>query len=189
MAQIEFYVNDIMRKRCIERLINNDWKHCFVCGKPSDGEASQWHDIPLCAKENGNRCLHNFEQKLMELEAERLGLKIEDDLYTRIKPVMKANIVKDQWAKNSNGEKVFVKGSEFKNELVQGNIVNGMTVGGRRPTYIVVEHVAQDVYKQDYLALKDMDTNELIPLFDVHGHMTSIRQATNDEIEKYNVWL
>lgn len=189
MAQIEFYVNDIMRKRCIERLINNDWKHCFVCGKPSDGEASQWHDLPLCAEENGNRCLHNFEQKLMELEAKRLGLKIEDGLYTRIKPILKVNHVKGQCAKTSTGDDIFVKGYEFKNELVQGNIVNGMTINGHMPTYIVVEHVAQDIYKQDYLALKDMDTNELIPMFDVDGYMTFIRQATDAELNKYNVWL
>ena len=189
MAQIEFYVNDIMRKRCIERLINNDWKHCFVCGKPSDAEASQWHDLPLCAQQNGNSCLHNFEQKLMEIEAKRLGLKVEDDLYTRIKPVKKINITKDHWAKSATGDDVFVKGSEFKTELVQGNIVNGMTINGHMPTYIVVEHVAQDIYKQDYLALKNMDTNELIPMFDVDGYMTFIRQATDAELNKYNVWL
>ena len=117
MAQIEFYVNDIMRKRCIERLINNDWKHCFVCGKPSDGEASQWHDLPLCAEENGNRCLRDFEQKLMELEAKRLGLKIEDGLYTRIKPILKVNHVKGQCAKTSTGDDIVVKGYEFKNDF------------------------------------------------------------------------
>ena len=53
----------LMAKR--EQLRANDsyWDHCFVCGEPSDGEASQWHGRPLCAEENGNRCLRDLENK------------------------------------------------------------------------------------------------------------------------------
>lgn len=186
---MDFYVNDIMRKRCIEKIINNDWNHCFVCGKPSDGEASQWHGRPLCAEENGNRCLRDFEQKLMELEAKRLGLKDEEGLYTRIKPIYKITVTTPKFPLKYPWEKPGGKDKEHYAELVQGDIVDGIYVNDKLPQFIVVEHVAQDIYKQDYLALKDMDTNELIPMFDVDGYMTFIRQATDAELNKYNVWL
>lgn len=186
---MEFYVNDIMRKRCIEKIINDDWNHCFVCGKPSDGEASQWHDLPLCAEENGNRCLRNFEQKLMELEAKRLGLKDEEGLCTRIKPVNKITVTKGQYAINSKGDKMWVKGGEHYAELVQGDIVNGIYINDKLPKFIVVERVMQDTYRQDYLALKNMETNELIPLFDVYAYMNFIRKATPEELKEHNVWL
>ena len=54
---------------------------------------------------------------------------------------------------------------------------------------IVVERVTRDTYRQDYLALKNMETNELIPLFDVEAHMNFIRAATPEEIKEHNVWL
>ena len=171
---MEFYVNDIMRKRCIEKIINNDWKHCFVCGEPSDGEASQWHDLPLCAEEKGNRCLHDFEQKLMALESKRLGLKDEEGLRTRIKPINKITVTKS---------------GEHYTELVQGDIVDGIYVNDKLPQFIVVERVMRDAYRQDYLALKNMETNELIPLFDVDAYMNFIRAATPEEIKEHNVWL
>lgn len=62
----EFNISRSMRKSYQDKLINNDWKHCFVCGKPSDGEASQWHNVPLCSIENGNKCLHEFDKMLMK---------------------------------------------------------------------------------------------------------------------------
>lgn len=75
-------IDGALRKQCIDRLIGNNWEHCFVCGKPSDGEASQWHDLPLCAEENGNRCLHDFDQRLTELDANHIDIKMLANLRT-----------------------------------------------------------------------------------------------------------
>ena len=70
--------------------------------------------------------------------------------------------------------------------LQQGDIV---TVFRDRGEQIVIEHVSNDGFRQEFLALKDLETNQIMSMLDVLGKCTFIRKATEEEVIKHNVWL
>lgn len=70
--------------------------------------------------------------------------------------------------------------------LQQGDIV---TVFRDRREQIVIEHVSNDGFRQEFLALKDLETNQIMSMLDVLGKCTFIRKAIQEEVIKHNVWL
>lgn len=70
--------------------------------------------------------------------------------------------------------------------LQQGDIV---TVFRDRGEQIVIEHVSNDGFRQEFLALKDLETDQITSMLDVLGKCTFIRKATQEEIIKHNVWI
>lgn len=109
--------------------------------------------------------VNDFYSALEAHEIKRLGLK--DGFCNRIQPIL---------ASTDNQDRV----------LEQGDIV---LVFRERGEQIVVEHVATDVHRQEFLALKDLETGEICSMLHVLGKCKFVRKATEDEERKYHVWI
>lgn len=166
----------ILRYQDLKKKELTDLTHCFSCGKTLPSDIIESGSI-ICL--TSNQCFLEFIKNVMTHEFNRLGL--DENLQQRDKRLMKTVAF-------TNPE--FDNLGDFEMEISQGDIVTCTRESdGSIPEYIVVEHVATDGIRQEYLALRNMKTKETISFLDVHGKCTSVRKALPKEIESYNVWI
>lgn len=167
----------IIRYQNHKKDMGSNLKQCQMCGKDLSNSAIEMGSL-ICL--GSNDCHFEFFKEIMTHEFNRLGLN--KSFQHRFKPIMKLVTF--------TGTEFENKFENFEKSISQGDIVTCMRESdGYIPEFIVVEHVDDDGFRQEYLALRNMKTNEIISFLDINGKCTSVRKALPTEIKKYNVWI